>query len=235
MFLSVVIPVHNEEEILENEVGKLIPAVEGVLDGRDYEVLLIENGSKDRTLGLAKRLSGIFPAVRVISLSNPGYGEAMKEGIFQSRGKYAAIFNIDFWDIEATKKAIFLFEAQEGDIVVCSKSMKGAEDRRSWSRVMMNRIYSLSLRLLFNYRGTDTHGIKFFKVESMIPILKRCWAGGAMLDTELLLRAQDAGLKINEIPVICEEKRKSVFGLPKHIPRILKDTLALFVELRLKK
>lgn len=233
MFLSVVIPVHNEEEILENEVKRLVPAVEKILNGQDYEVLLIENGSKDGTFGIANKLGDIFPAVRAISLPNPGYGEAMKEGIFQSRGKYAAIFNIDFWDTEAMKKAIFLFESQESDVVVCSKSMKGAEDRRSWSRVMMNRIYNLSLRILFNYRGTDTHGIKFFRVEPMVSILKRCWTGGAMLDTELLLRAQDAGLKMTEIPVVCEEKRKSVFGLPKHIPRVIKDTFALFVELRL--
>ena len=99
----------------------------------------------------------------------------------------------------------------------------------------MNRIYNLSLRILFNYRGTETHGIKFLKIEPVISILRQCWTGGAMLDTELLLRVQDAGLKIAEIPVICEEKRKSVFGLSKHVTKVLKETLALFVELRLKK
>jgi|SRR3989344_2026791 len=233
MFLSVVIPIHNEEEILENEIRKLILAVNAAAGGRDYEVLLIENGSSDRTLDIAKRLAENYSQVRVVSMAKPGYGEAMKEGILQSEGKYAAIFNIDFWDAEALKKALFLFENEKNDIVVCSKAMKGAKDRRSSSRVMMNRIYNLFLRIFFNYRGTDTHGIKFLKLEPVIPVLKRCWTGAAMLDTELLLRAQDAGLKMSEIPVICEEKRKSVFGLPKHIPRVIKDTFALFVELRL--
>jgi len=235
MFLSVVIPIHNEEEILENEIRKLILAVNAAAGGRDYEVLLIENGSSDRTLDIAKRLAENYSQVRVVSMAKPGYGEAMKEGILQSEGKYAAIFNIDFWDAEALKKALFLFENEKNDIVVCSKAMKGAKDRRSSSRVMMNRIYNLFLRIFFNYRGTDTHGIKFLKLEPVIPVLKRCWTGAAMLDTELLLRAQDAGLKMSEIPVICEEKRKSVFGLSKHVTKVLKETLALFVELRLKK
>ena len=235
MFLSVVIPVHNEEEILEKEIRKLVPALDAAMNGREYEILLVENGSSDKTLGIANRLSKNHSQINVISIAKPDYGEAMKEGILQSRGQYAAVFNADFWDAEALKKALFLFENEKSDIVVCSKAMKGAEDRRFWGRVAMNRIYNLSLRILFNYRGTETHGIKFLKIEPVISILKRCWTGGAMLDTELLLRAQDAGLKIAEIPVVCEEKRKSVFGLSKHVTKVLKDTLALFVELRLKK
>ncbi|QQG46190.1 MAG: glycosyltransferase [Candidatus Niyogibacteria bacterium] len=232
--LSIVIPIHNEKEILENEVRKLTLALETAVAGRDYEILLVENGSSDKTPEIASNLSRNLPKIRVIALQNGDYGAAMKEGILQSRGQYAAIFNIDFWDIEALKKTLYLFENEKKDVVVCSKAMRGAQDRRSWKRRALNRIYNLSLRVLFNYRGTETHGIKFLRLEPIIPILKKCWTSGAMLDTELLLRAQDAGLKIAEIPVICEEKRKSVFGLSKHLPRVFKDTLALFIELRLK-
>lgn len=237
MYLSVVIPIHNEEEILEPEVCKLISAFDTVTAGRDYEILLVENGSTDETLSIAKNLSDNLQKIRVISLKNPDYGGAMKEGILQSQGQCIAIFNIDFWDAEALKKALTLFEKEGVDMVVCSKTMKGSKDLRPLKRRLITRGFNLVLRTFFGYRGTDTHGIKFFRAEKIVPIAQKCWTGGGMMDTELLLRAQNAGLKTVEIPVICveKEKRKSFFGIMKHGPGVLRDLAALFRELRLGK
>lgn len=237
MYLSVVIPVHNEEKILEPEILKLIPALDAAVAGRDFEILLVENGSADKTPQVAQSLSNNFLKIQVISLKNPDYGGAMKEGILQSQGQYTAIFNIDFWDVEALKKALTLFEKEGADVVVCSKTMKGSKDLRSLKRRLITRGFNLVLRTFFGYRGTDTHGIKFFRTDKIIPIAKRCHAGGGMMDTELLLRAQDAGLKMSEIPVVCEEKekRKSYFRVIKHGPGVLRDLIALFKELRLGK
>lgn len=237
MYLSVVIPIRNEEKILEPEIRKLIPAVDAVIAGRDYEILLIENGSTDKTLSIAENLSAVLPKTRVMSSKYPDYGKAMKEGILQSRGQYTAIFNIDFWDVEALKKATTLFESENKDVVVCSKTMKGSKDLRPLKRRLITRGFNLVLRLFFGYRGTDTHGIKFFRTKKILPIAQKCWTGGGMMDTELLLRAQDAGLKMSEVTVVCEEKekRKSAFGVIKHGPGVLQDLTALFIELRLGK
>ena len=234
-YLSVVIPIHNEEEILEEETRKMIPLLDNVLTGREYEILLVENGSTDSTFKIAGFLSKEFPQIRVIYMSVGDYGRAMKEGILQSRGAYTAIFNIDFWDTEALKKALRLFENENKDVVVCSKTMKGSKDTRSLKRRIITRSFNLVLRMFFGYNGTDTHGIKFFRTARIVPIVRKCWTGGGMLDTEFLLRAQDGGLNMSEIPVVCveKEKRKSFFGVAKHGPGVLKDLAKLFIELRL--
>lgn len=234
-YLSVVIPIHNEEEILESEIRALLPALDAALKGGDYEVLLVENGSSDKTSDIAAELVRSYPKIRVISMEKPDYGGAMKEGILQSKGKYTAIFNIDFWDIEALKKALHLFENEDKDVVVCSKTMKGSRDTRSLKRRIITRSFNLVLRVFFGYKGTDTHGIKFFRTARIVPIVRKCWTGGGMLDTEFLLRSQYDGLNMSEIPVVCveKEKRKSFFGVAKHGPGVLRDLAKLFAELRL--
>lgn len=233
MKLSIIIPIHNEEEILEQEIRSLVSAMNELLQNSDYEITLVENGSLDNTLNIAKKLAAEYSTINVVSLQMPDYGKALKEGILYSRGQYVAVFNIDYWDIDATKKALSLFQDGGCDIVVCSKTMKGARDLRRSSRKIMTRVFNLSLRLLFKYQGTDTHGIKFLSRDKILPLVRQCWTSRAMFDTELLLRAQKEGLRISEIPATCIEKRKSVFGITNHIPRVLKDLVKLFVELRL--
>lgn len=227
--ISIVIPAYNEEELLEKELEKIISKTNEIIDSADYEIILAENGSSDNTLKIANKLSIRYAQIRVISLPMASYGNALKEGILKSKGEYLAVFNVDFWDIDAMKKALDIFLNENCDIVVCSKSMKGAQDLRPFSRRIITRIFGLMLRLLFGYRGTDTHGIKFFKREKVLSVVQQCLNNRDLFDTEFLIRAQKAGLAIKEIPIVCEEKRKSVYGLFGKTPRIIKDLILLFI------
>ncbi|MBI2045853.1 MAG: glycosyltransferase [Parcubacteria group bacterium] len=229
--LSIVIPVYNEQEILKTEIEKIIVAVETFLYRADYEIILVENGSTDNTVLIAKELASLYSQIRLISLPVAGYGNALKQGVLKSSGAYIAVFNIDFWDMDAVKKALVSFEKEQSDIVVCSKSMPGAHDLRPLSRRMLNRIFNFALRALFRYPGTDTHGIKIFNREKAAPVFSQCKTHRDLLDTEFLIRANRAGLKIKEIPVTCEEKRKSVYGIFGHIPRIIKDFVVIFFDI----
>ena len=227
--ISIVIPAYNEEELLEKELEKIISKTNGIIDRADYEIILVENGSSDDTLKIANKLLARYAQIYVISLPMANYGNALKEGILKSNGEYVTVFNVDFWDIEAMKKALDIFLNENCDIVVCSKLMKGAQDLRPLSRKIVTRAFNLMLRLLFGYHGTDTHGIKIFKKEKVLPVIQKCLNNRDLFDTELLVRSQKAGLAIKEIPIICEEKRKSVYGLFGKTPRIIKDLILLFI------
>ncbi|MBI5005270.1 MAG: glycosyltransferase [Candidatus Lloydbacteria bacterium] len=229
--LSIVIPVYNEQEILKTEIEKIIAEAGTFLQSSDYEIVLVENGSSDDTLSIAKKLASQYYQINPISLSVASYGNALKEGVSRSNGTYIAVFNIDFWDMDAVKKAITLFENEGCDIVVCSKSMEGALDKRPLSRRILKKIFNFALRMLFRYPGTDTHGIKIFNREKAAPVFSQCKTHRDLLDTEFLIRANRAGLKIKEIPVTCEEKRKSVYGIFGHIPRIIKDFVVIFFDI----
>lgn len=229
--LSIVIPIYNEQEILRTEIEKIVGEAETFLQSTDYEIVLVENGSTDETLSIAKELVSRYPQINLVSLPVAGYGNALKEGVSKSCGAYIAVFNIDFWDMDAVKKAFGLFENGQYDIVVCSKSMPGAHDLRPLSRRILNRTFNFALRILFRYPGTDTHGIKIFSREKAAPVFRQCKTNRDLLDTEFLIRANKAGLKIKEIPVTCEEKRKSVYGIFRHIPRIIQDFVLIFLDI----
>lgn len=232
MQLSIVIPIYNEEAILEKEVRQIISEMGAVLPELNYELLLVENGSFDRTRSIAQQLEKTYPQVRTIYLPTAGYGQALKQGLLQSSGVYTVLFNIDFWDVQFIRRALDLLRAKNIDMAVGSKTMPGAEDARPFPRRFITRVFNALLRTLFGFRGTDTHGIKLLVREKMIPVIQACQTEREIFDTEFVLRAQQVGLKNEEIPVICREKRKTTYRISKRIPRTVKDLVVLFFTLR---
>ena len=87
--LSIVIPIYNEEKILEESVLDLIENIDADprLSQRSYEVILSENGSTDDTVDIARRLEGRFDEVRLLRTGEPNYGLALRRGIYDARGE----------------------------------------------------------------------------------------------------------------------------------------------------
>ena len=75
--LSIVIPAYNEEEILETEIKMLILALDEAFKQLRYEVILVENGSTDHTKSIATSLALLYPQIKVISLPEGNYGNAL--------------------------------------------------------------------------------------------------------------------------------------------------------------
>lgn len=229
--LSIVIPVYNEERILEQEIDRMLFEVSAMFPNLDYEIFLVENGSVDRTKSIIDALIKKFPLIiRAIHLSSPSYGLALINGILQSDGKNTVILNVDFWNLEFIQQALGLIP--EYDIVIGSKNMPGARDRRSFFRRFVTKSLNILLKLLFGFKGTDTHGIKLFVSDKIKPIVKLCRTNQEIFDTELILRAQKMGLKMTELAVDCEEKRKTRLGLLKSARRTIKGLILLSFYLR---
>jgi glycosyltransferase involved in cell wall biosynthesis len=229
--ISIVIPIYNEEGILHAAVVDLRERLAPL--HWDYEVILAENGSKDRTVAIAQDLSQKYPEVRVLSVGEPNYGKAMKLGILESRGEFVLCEEIDLCDTEFHQRAIKRLSTGEVDMVIGSKLIDGAEDDRPWARHAASLVYTNLLRITLGFRGTDTHGLKAFRRSALIDIAADCLVDRDVFASEFVIRAYRAKLRIEEIPVRVVEKRPPSINLLKRVPNVIKNLIKLSWAIRL--
>jgi glycosyltransferase involved in cell wall biosynthesis len=228
--VSIVIPVYNEEGILRGSVLELRQKLAPF--NFTYEILLCENGSRDRTVEIGKELEVEHPMLRLISVGQPNYGLAMKTGILEAQGKIVICDEIDLCDTEFYARALALLERTDTDLVVGSKAMVGSRDERPFVRRMGTLFYNGLLRAVCHYRGTDTHGLKAFKREALLETAKRCMLDRDVFASEFVIRAHREQKKVVEIPFAVHEKRPPSINLLKRVPHVLKSVARLAVSVR---
>lgn len=228
--LSIVIPVYNEEGILHAAVVDLVSRLSEL--HWSYEILLAENGSRDRTVAIAEELARKFPEVKVHSLGTPNYGKALRQGILRARGEFIMCDEIDLCDTDFYQRALDLLEAEQADLVVGSKVMSGAEDRRPWVRHAATLVINGMLRVLVDFRGTDTHGLKAFRRDRLLPVAEACVVDRDLFASEFVIRAQRMRRRVVEIPVHIVEKRPPTINLFKRVPKVLRDIARLTYAIR---
>jgi Glycosyl transferase family 2 len=228
--LTVVLPAHNEAEMLEESVRDV---ARGLREReRSFEIVVVENGSGDDTAAIANRLAGEIPEVRALSLAEPDYGRALRAGLLAASGAVVVNFDVDFCDLGFLDRAVPMVESADGPaVVVGSKRTSGSADTRRWQRRLITGVFSSSLRYGFGLKVSDTHGVKAMRREAMAPLARHCRFGQDLFDTELILRAERAGLRSAEIPVEVVEKRPARSSIRARIPRTVKGLVALRVAL----
>lgn len=229
--VSVVIPVYNEEAILRDSVRGLVRGLDA--EGLSFELWLAENGSRDRTREIAAELAALDPRVKWFSCPSPNYGAALRMAIEQAAGEFVVCEEIDLCDLDFHRRALALLRAGAADLVVGSKAMPGAHDRRPLGRRVATRAYNGLLRVTLGYRGTDTHGLKAFRRAALLPVVARCIVGHDVFASELVIRAQRDGVAVTEIPVELEEKRAPSIHLARRVPRVLKNLARLMAAIHL--
>jgi glycosyltransferase involved in cell wall biosynthesis len=228
--LSIVIPIYNEEGILHAAVVDLVSRLSE--QRWSYEILLSENGSTDRTVAIAEELAQKFPEVKVHSLGAPNYGKAMRQGILRARGEFVVCDEIDLCDTDFYARALELLDADRADLVVGSKVMAGAEDRRPFLRHAATLVINGMLRVLVGFHGTDTHGLKAFRRERLLPVAHECVVDRDLFASEFVIRAERMGRRVVEIPVHIVEKRPPSVNLFKRVPKVLRDIARLTYVIR---
>jgi glycosyltransferase involved in cell wall biosynthesis len=230
--LSVVIPVYNEERIVQEACLELMARLDE--RGWDYELLLSENGSKDRTIELLGALAAEHPRLRFIHSDEPNYGQALKRGILEARGLYVVADEIDLCDVRFYDRALAVLDAGGADMVIGSKRAPGSHDHRPAYRRLATAVHNTLLRVALGFKGTDTHGVKAFLREAIAPTAARCVVDKDVFASELVLRAGLEGKRVVEIPISLEEKRPPSIALFKRIPNVLRQVTKLFWVLRVE-
>jgi len=230
--VSVVIPVYNEEGILFGSVVELVARM-GEFDF-NYEMLLCENGSTDNTREVGLALERKFPHVRMLHHEQPNYGAAMRMGILEARGRYVVCDEIDILDVGFYRRALEALVFDQADLVIGSKLHSASTDKRPAMRHMATITITTMLRVLLGFKGSDTHGLKAFHRERLLPVVHRCIVDKDLFASEFVIRAEREEFRLLELPVEIVEKRKPSINLFKRVPNVLRNLAKLFVAIRIR-
>ena len=230
--VSIVIPVYNEEGILRSAVVDLIARLADF--PFPYEILLAENGSRDATAEIAAVLEKDHPQLRHLSIGEPNYGKALKTGILDANGEFVFCDEIDLCDVDFYRRALEILSSGEADLVVGSKTLPGSRDKRPLSRRAATQVINGLLRVATGFRGSDTHGLKAMRKEVLEPVVRACLVDKDLFASELVIRAERAGTRIKEIPVVVIEKRTPSIRLTKRVPNVMRHLAILFWVIRVK-
>lgn len=234
--VTIVIPIYNEEGILRAAVVSLIDRLQDM--PFTYELLLAENGSRDRTVALCRELSQRYPQLDHFSVGQPGqgnYGQALRTGILRAHGRYVFCDEIDLCDTEFYGRAFALLEQGDAQMVIGSKLLTGASDERPLVRHLGSIVINGLLRAALGFRGTDTHGLKAFHRETLAPIAEACVVDRDLFASEFVIRAERAAIPIVEIPVRVKEMREPQIHLFRRVPNVLRNLGKLVVAIRLQR
>jgi glycosyltransferase involved in cell wall biosynthesis len=202
---SVVLPAHNEADLLEESVRDLVKAMRE--RGEAFEIVIVENGSTDGTQALADQIGRDNPEVNVVTLPKADYGAAVARGFEVAGGEIVVHFDVDYVDIGFLGKGVVIIDSGVAGIVLASKRAPGATDRRPFTRRLLTAGFTFAMRLLLQLPVTDTHGMKVLSRAQCAGAARACQMTGALYDVELVLRATRAGVRVAELPADVEEVR----------------------------
>jgi glycosyltransferase involved in cell wall biosynthesis len=212
---SIVVPVYNEADFIPRALPEMLAQLDGV--GEPYEIIIVENGSSDGTAEAARRAVEGQP-VKVLSRAEPDYGAAMRHGFLEANGAWVVNFDIDYFSGAFLEQVGILTDV---DLVIASKRDPGSEDRRPLIRRVATRVFNLLLRLVLDSRVTDTHGMKAFRSDLVSRLAPQVVSRQDLFDTELVIRAERAGYRIREVPIMVKEMRVARSSLMKRVPRTI--------------
>ena len=220
---SIVIPIFNEEEILEESANAIFSLCKRM--EIDFEIIFSENGSTDETKAIAKELTNKHPQIKIISNPEPNYGNALKTGFEIAKNDLVISFDIDYYSESFLNEALKLESKYSG--ITASKRLGSSEDGRRFIRRLATNFFVILLKTLFGTKLSDTHGMKAIKKSEIEKFLPKVVSTQDIFDTELLIRIEKNGGKIKEVPAKVNEIRPSVSLIYKRIPRTLKSLIKL--------
>lgn len=201
--LSVVVPTFNEERRLPPTLVDMID----YLDSRDtsYEIIVVDDGSSDRTSEVVKKFERIRPQVRLIRVpKNYGKGHAVRTGVLNAHGRTVLFADADgstpIEEVERLQEAL----ANGSQIAIGSRAMHSADTKvtTSWHRKFLGRVFNFCVNVMVLPNIADTQcGFKMFTGPAAKFLFERQQSDGFSFDVEILFIARRAGIPIAEIPI----------------------------------
>jgi dolichyl-phosphate beta-glucosyltransferase len=230
-FLSIIIPAYNEEVRLPRALEQVF----AFLEKQTYpaEVLVVENGSRDRTLEVAQGFTHSYPELQLLHEDQPGKGRAVRRGVLAARGEYRFIADADFsMPVEQIKR--FLPPACTCDIAIASREAAGAiRYGEPDLRHLTGRVYNLLIRSLVLPGLQDTQcGFKCFRASVAEDIFPYQTLLGWSFDVELLAIARLRRYTISEIGIPWYYNSGSKIDVLQHSWRMFFDLLQIRRNIR---
>ncbi|WP_296602707.1 bifunctional glycosyltransferase family 2/GtrA family protein [Nocardioides sp.] len=199
--LEVVIPVYNEERDLEASVVRVLDHLATL--PWTVRVTIADNASTDGTAVVARRLAHTYAAVRVVHLAEKGRGRALKRTWLASDAAVLVYMDVDLsTDLNALLPLVAPLISGHSDLAIGSRLGHGSRVHRGPKRELISRCYNLLLRGTLRARFSDAQcGFKAIRADVAREVLPLVEDDAWFFDTELLVLAERAGLRIHEVPV----------------------------------
>lgn len=225
--ISLVLPVHNESAIIEENVNKLL--IYCKKHDIDPEIIIAENGSNDNSREILRQLKS--PRVKTLFLKKRGLGNAYRAGIKAATFSVVYFSGIDLpfgcGNILACWRKI-----SEYDFIVGSKAHPKSKIKVDFKRKLTSAFLRLLLRIFLGLKTRDPQGTAMFRREKIIKFLPLCDAKDAFFQTQLVLQSERNGFKVTEIPVKYISPRKGSKMRLKDGLGMIRQTLAERKKLR---
>lgn len=223
-FLSIIIPAHNEEDRLGDSLSKILEFTNK--QAYTTEILVVENGSTDRTFEIAKGYEKTGINLGAIHLEASGKGVAVRTGILAAKGEYRFICDSDLsMPIEEVNN-FFLPKLTNVDVAIASREAKGAiRYDEPMYRHLVGRVFNFMVRMLVLPGLNDTQcGFKCFSAKAAEAIFPLQTMEGWSFDVEILAIARAKGFSIVEVPI------HWYYGTGSRL-RVLKDSFKMGMDL----
>jgi len=200
--VDIVVPVRNEERDLAPSVRRLVAYLRESFPFR-AQITIADNGSTDATWVIADRLARELPEVRAVHMELPGRGRALRAIWSQSEAEVLAYMDVDLsTDLSALLPLVAPLLSGHSDLAIGTRLARGSRVIRGPKRELISRGYNLLLRTLMGARFSDAQcGFKAIRRDQARALLPLTRDTGWFFDTELLVLAERAGLRIHEVPV----------------------------------
>ena len=200
--LSLVIPCYNEEPVLEESIHQVVEIMDHA--NWSYEIIFVDDCSRDNTRDIILRLIQKYPDKdfrKLFHEHNRGRGRTVTDGVQMARGRVAGFIDIDL-EVHARYIPSMMIALGTGAEMVFAERIYKLHIR-FFHRHFFSRGYRFLVCCLLGVQLRDTEsGFKFFDRKKILPILDEIEDDGWFWDTEVVVRADLAGLRIVEIPCL---------------------------------
>lgn len=207
MYLSWIIPVHNEAGRIEKTLREVDAYLRSKNLAGGYEILVVNNASSDKTIPLAEGLQKEMPQIKIYDLEGRGKGSAVKHGMLVAKGSIRLFSDADNSTAPNYFDVMEPMFSQGYDIVISSRDPKDAKGAsrdiaEPWFREILGNLGNLIIQIFGVWGIWDTqNGFKAFSAKAAHLIFSQTRMSGFSFDIEVLALAKKRGLKIGIVPV----------------------------------
>lgn len=234
MKIDFLLPVYNEEQLLEKNTLKLLSFLESQNYPFDWQIVIAVNGSSDASTEIAEKISLKYKKVISLPIKDKGRGWAIKKATLKSRADYIVYMDIDLAVSLENINDLIREIKNDYDLIIGSRRLPESQRDRSWIRDLSSDIYIFLSKIILKHNFSDLQcGFKAIKKNSFEKIAPIIMDNNWFFDTEMIFFFQNNNFKIKEIPVNWSENR---YEKRKSKVKLLKDSYRFIINLiKLKK
>jgi glycosyltransferase involved in cell wall biosynthesis len=232
--LDVIIPCLNEEKVLEQSTITLKNFLKENMPEYDSTITIVDNGSKDATLEIAKRLSEQHENVRAMRLEKRGRGRALKKSWSESDADIVSYMDVDLsTDLKAFPHLVNSIANENFHLATGTRLTRDSETKRCFKREFTSRVYNILIKLILNTKYSDAQcGFKAMDKKTFQKLLPHLKDNEWFLDTEMMTIAEKTGHKIYEVPVLWIEDMDSRVNVIDTAVKYIRDLIKIRFRLK---